>query len=79
VDYPVNRFERDYPTVICRCTPDNKSVKDFYLVRRVDSSCKTGFLTKEHDPWLKQCKPVRDLSLMRTMLDRLLNLSEPAP
>jgi DNA invertase Pin-like site-specific DNA recombinase len=69
----VNRFERDYPTLICRCTPDNKSLKDIYLVRRVDSVSKTAFLTKEHDPWLRRGKRVRDLSLLRKMLDRMLN------
>lgn len=75
---PVNRFERDYPTLICRCSADNNAVKDIHLVRRVDSSCKTGFLTKEHDAWLKGCKQVRDLSLLRKMLDRMLNVSESA-
>lgn len=69
---PVNRFERDYPTLICRCTPNNKSLKDIYLVRRVDSSCKVGFLTKEHDPWLKRGKRIRDLSRLRKILDRML-------
>jgi hypothetical protein len=44
-----------------------------YLVREIDSSCKTGFLTKEHDPWLKRGKRIRDLSLLRKMLDRMLN------
>jgi DNA invertase Pin-like site-specific DNA recombinase len=75
---PVNRFERDYPTLICRSTPDNKSLKDIHLVRRVDSSCKTGFLTKEYDPWLKRGKRVRDLSLLRKMLDRMLKVSNSA-
>ena len=73
---PVNRFERDYPALICRCTPDNKFLMDIYLLRRVDSSCKTGFLTKEHDPWLKRGKRIRDFSLLRKMLDRMLNVSE---
>jgi len=75
---PVNRFERDYPTLICRCTPDNKSLKDIYLVRQVDSLCKTGFLTKEHDPWLKRGKRIRDLSQLRTILNRMLKRSESA-
>ena len=70
---PINKFERDYPTLICRCSPDNRSLKDTYLVRRVDSSCKTGFLTREHDPWLKRCKRSRDFSLLRKMLDRMLS------
>jgi DNA invertase Pin-like site-specific DNA recombinase len=74
----VNRFERDYPALICRCTPDNKSLKDIHLVTRVDSASKTAFLTKEHDPWLRQGKQVRDLSRLRKILDRMLNLSQPA-
>ena len=73
---PVNRFERNYPTLICRCTPDNKSLKDVYLLRRIDSSCKTVFLTKGNDPWLKKGKRIRDLSLLRKMLDRM-NLVSP--
>jgi DNA invertase Pin-like site-specific DNA recombinase len=72
---PVNRFERDYQTLICRCTPDNKSLKDIYLVPRVDSSCKTGFLIREHDPWLGRGKRIRDLSLLGKMLDRARNVS----
>jgi len=75
---PVNRFERDYPTLICRCTPDNKSLKDIHLVQRVDSSCKSGFLTKERDPWLKRGKQIRDLSLLRKMLDQMPNVSKSA-
>ncbi len=74
----VNRFERDYPTLICRCTPDNKSLKDIYLVPRVDSPSKTAFLTKEHDPWLRRGKRIRDLSLLRKMLDRMLAAVEHA-
>ncbi len=69
---PVNRFESDYPTLICRCTRDNKALKDVYLARRVDSLCKFGFLTREHDPWLKGCKRIRDLSQLRKELDRML-------
>jgi DNA invertase Pin-like site-specific DNA recombinase len=74
----VNKFERDYPALICRCTTDNKSLKDIYLVRRVDSSGKTAFLTKEHDPWLKRAKRIRDLSHLRKMLTQMLSVSEPA-
>jgi DNA invertase Pin-like site-specific DNA recombinase len=76
---PVNRFERDYPTLICRSTPDNKSLKDIYLVRRVDSACQTGFVTKERDPWLQRGKRICDLSLLRKMLGRMLSDSDPAP
>jgi hypothetical protein len=75
---PVNKLERDYPTLICRCSADNNSVKDIHLEQRVDSSCKTGLVTKEHDAWLTGCKRVRDLSLLRKMLDRMLNVSESA-
>lgn len=75
----VNRFERDYPTLICRCTPDNKFLKDIYLLRRIDSSSSYAFLTKEQDPWLRRGKRVRDLSLLRKMLDRMLNVSEQTP
>jgi DNA invertase Pin-like site-specific DNA recombinase len=74
---PVNRFEREYPTLICRCTPDNRSLKDIYLVRRIDSSRNTEFLIKDHDPWLKEGKRIRKLSLLRKVLDRMLNASEP--
>lgn len=70
---PVNRFERDYPTLICRCTTDNQSLKDIYLVRRIDSSCFREFLVGEHDPWLKRCKTVRDLASLRKMLERMFD------
>jgi len=33
---------------------------------------------KEHDAWLTGCKRVRDLSMLRKMLDRMLNVSESA-
>jgi len=69
---PVNRFERDYPTLICRCTPDDKSVKDIYLLPRIDSSCTIQFLIKEHDPWLNQGERIRDLAVLHKMLDRIL-------
>jgi hypothetical protein len=69
---PVNRFERGYLTLICRCAPDNKSLKDIYLVRRIDFGYKTGFMTKEHDRWLNVGKRIRDLSLLRESIDRIL-------
>ena len=73
---PVNRFERGYPTLICRCTPDNKALKDIYLVRRIDSSCFREFLVGEHHPWLKSCKRVRDLASLRKMVQRMLDSPE---
>jgi hypothetical protein len=55
---------------------NQQALKDVYLLRRIDSSCKTVFLTKENDPWLKKGKRIRDLSLLRKMLDRM-NLVSP--
>jgi DNA invertase Pin-like site-specific DNA recombinase len=74
----VNRFERDYPTLICRCAPNSKVLKDIYLVRLVESSSTNAFLIREQDPWLRRGKRVRDLSLLRKMLDRMLSVSNRA-
>jgi DNA invertase Pin-like site-specific DNA recombinase len=68
---PVHKVERDYPTLICRCTPDNHSLKDFHLMRRVDSLCKRGFLIREHDPWLMGGIHLCDLSVLTKMVNRL--------
>lgn len=74
--FKLNKFERDYPTLICRCTSDNKALLDFYLMPRIDTSCKTGFWLRESDPWLKRGKRIRDLSLLRKMLDGMLGVSD---
>jgi DNA invertase Pin-like site-specific DNA recombinase len=74
--FKLNKFERDYPTLICRCTPDNKSLQDFYLMPRIDTSYKTGFWLRKNDSWLKRGKRIRDLSLLKKMLDRMLNVSQ---
>src|SRR5579864_1423675 len=63
--FKVNKFERDYPTLICRCTPDNKSLQDFYLMPRINTSYKTGFWLRRDDPWLKCGTRIRYLSLLR--------------
>jgi DNA invertase Pin-like site-specific DNA recombinase len=73
---PVNRFERDYPTLVCRCMPGNKTLKDIHLVRKIDSPCKCEFLTTERDPWLKKGKLVLKLSNLRRMINRMLAQSE---
>lgn len=69
----VSRHEREYPTLVCRCNPDHKSLKDIYLVRRLDRPCSVEFLTREHDPWLRKGKQIRVLSQLRKQLDRILN------
>jgi hypothetical protein len=50
--------------------------KDIYLVRRLDSLSKTAFLTREHDPWLRGGKRVRDLSLIAKGAPPHANVSE---
>ena len=76
--FKLNNFERDYPTLICRCTPDNRSLRDFYLMPRINTSCKAGFWLRTNDPWLKRGKQIRDLSKLRKMLDRMVKRSELA-
>jgi DNA invertase Pin-like site-specific DNA recombinase len=63
-----NRFEHTFPTLICLCAPDNRSIKDMYLMAGIDGSCPVQFLITDHDPWLKQGKRIRDLSKLRVML-----------
>lgn len=72
-----NRFEHSYPTLICLCAPDNCSIKDMYLMAGIDGSCPVQFLIRDHDPWLKQGKRIRDLSQLRVMLAQACQ-SKPA-
>jgi len=72
---PVNRFEKNYPTLICRCTKDNKSLMDMYLVKRMDRSCATTFLAKLRDPWLERGKRIRNLASLRKTVARLIATS----
>ena len=76
--FKLNKFERDYPALICRCTPDNKSLLDFYVMPRIDTSYKTGFWLRKNDPWLKRGKRILDLSLLKKMLDSMLKRPESA-
>jgi hypothetical protein len=70
--FTLNRFERDYPTLICRCTPDNKSLRDFYLMPRIVTPYKAGFWLRNNDSWLKGGKRIRNLSLLKETLDRIV-------
>ncbi len=72
----VNRFERDYPTLICRCAPDNSSFKDFYLVPRIETQRKRRFFIKENDQWLNAGKRITDLSRLRGVAERLVSVNE---
>ena len=71
----VNRFERDYPTLICRCAPSNSSFLDFYVVPKVDTPCTNRFLIKENDPWLKTGRRLSHLSQLRKVAERLISAS----
>jgi DNA invertase Pin-like site-specific DNA recombinase len=66
----VNRFEHSYPTLVGRCMPDNRTLKDFYVFPRIDPPSKLEvkdmrkrmFRIKENDLWLKGGKKITNLS-----------------
>jgi Recombinase len=68
---PVNRFERQLPALICRCTPTNTAFKDFFLVPNVDRERRCRFRITENDPWLKRGKQLSDLSHLWRMASQL--------
>ena len=74
----VNRFERGYPTLICRCAPDNLSFKDYYLVPRIETQCKRRFFIEENDRWLTTGKRINNLSRLRGVAQRLASVNETA-
>ena len=57
---PVVAAEKDCVTLICRCAPDNRSLKDYYLVPNVDRT--NRFHIKDNDQWLKRGKRLTDLA-----------------
>jgi DNA invertase Pin-like site-specific DNA recombinase len=68
---PVNPYERDNLTLLCRCAPNNRSVKDFYLLPSIDTTCSDRFRIKERDPWLENGVRLSDLSKLRIVADKL--------
>jgi|SRR5579863_1907373 len=70
----VNRFERHYPTLICRCNPSNKSFKDFYVVPNIDTRCRCLFRIRENDSWLKRGKRLGDLSQLERVAAQVVRL-----
>ena len=61
--------EANYVTLICRCTLDNKLIKDSYVFPNIE---RTGlFRLKENDRWLKKGKQLSDLSKLRHITDQL--------
>jgi hypothetical protein len=66
----VNKFERIYPTLVCRCTPDNDAIKDMYLFRSIVTSRTSSFRIKENDAWLKTGHRITDLSKLPQILNR---------
>ena len=67
----VNRFERDYPTLICRCTSTNSSFLDFYLIPKIDTPCKNRFLLRKEDPRLRAGRRISNLAQLRKIAERL--------
>jgi DNA invertase Pin-like site-specific DNA recombinase len=67
---PVNKFERSYPTLVCRCTPNNGAIKDMYLFRSIVTSRTSSFRIKENDAWLKTGHRITDLSKLPQILNR---------
>jgi DNA invertase Pin-like site-specific DNA recombinase len=71
----VNRFERDYPSLICRCNASNSSFMDFHVVPKIETQCKNRFLIRENDPWLRTGKCLSDLSQLRSAAERLISIN----
>ena len=67
----VNRFEKHLPTLVCRCTPNNRGVKDAYLMPCVDNSNVCNFRITESDPWLRMGKRISDLSELPRLATRI--------
>ncbi len=67
----VNRFEREYPTLLCRCTQDNRAIRDMYLMPRIDTTFISQFRIRESDPWLKPGERIEDLSTLPCVVDRV--------
>jgi len=66
----VIRPEASYITVLCRCTLDNKAIKDSYVFPNID---RTGlFRLRENDRWLKNGRRLTELSKLRQIADALL-------
>jgi DNA invertase Pin-like site-specific DNA recombinase len=68
----VNRFEKDYPTLLCRCTQNNRDIRDMYLMPRIDTTYTNQFRIAESDPWLKPGERIEDLSRLPHAVDRVL-------
>jgi DNA invertase Pin-like site-specific DNA recombinase len=68
----VNRFEKDYPTLLCRCTRNNRGIRDMYLMPRIDTTFTNQFRIRENDPWLKPGVRIKDLSKLPCVVDRVL-------
>lgn len=69
----VNRFERDYPTLLCRCTQNNRGIRDMYVMPRINTIYAHQFRIRENDPWLNSGKRIIDLSKLPSAVDRVLN------
>jgi hypothetical protein len=73
---PVNKFEKHLPTLVCRCTPSNRGIKDAYLMPRIETQHTHAFRISEKDPWLKMGKRVDDFSRLPDMAIRLARRSK---
>ena len=74
----VNRFEREYPTLLCRCTQNDRGIRDMHLMPRIDTTYTNRFRISETDPWLKPGERIEDLSELPRAVDRVLRKNENA-
>ena len=66
----VNPYEQSHVTLICRCATNNSEVKDFYVLPgihppvryKLKNFSKCQFQIKEHDPWLKNGRRLKELT-----------------
>ena len=68
-----NLFDKDYPTLLCRCTQNNRGIRDMYLVPRIDTTFTNQFRITENDRWLKRGVRIEDLSKIPRSVDRALS------
>jgi hypothetical protein len=76
---PVNKFEKHLPTLVCRCSHNNRHIKDIYLMPCIETQHTHAFRIKEKDPWLKTGKRVDDFSKLPDMAIRLTRRSKRFP
>ena len=72
----VTPYEYGNVGLICRCNPDNRGIRDFYVVPGVKSPSrnklknpyKCQFQIKDRDPWLRNGKRLTDLSKLKSVV-----------